>query len=714
MQKLGVSQKLFAISLLSLFCEMLVIRWLSTEIRIFAYFKNLPLMAAFLGLGLGFLWTKKPTDFLKWSSIGILYFGGLMILAVGLHLTHLIFVDPTQIMLFGDYVSGKLPLSGFLASLVTVIGVFTLSTFIFVGFGQKTGQLFEELPPLKAYSINIAGALAGIGLFALLSNMQTDPGVWLVVTGMLFLLFSRRPASVLIIVLGLAYTFWLAPVMARLLYSDSYVTTVWSPYYRIDVLKAHLPLKEHPNDPPIPLGYDIFINYDSFQSMLDCQPETLAKLPAHMQTKVLERYAKPFNAYGKTPENVLIMGAGTGSDVAAALRCGAKHVDAVEIDKSIYELGKRYHPDHPYDSNKVSVHIQDARTFLKHSKDKFDVIVFALLDSHTAFSSLSSLRTDNFVFTVQSFRDALRLLKPGGIITVDFIVVPDWLWDRHCKDLYLATGKLPTGSYWVDSLPTAFLVAHDSRSNDLTTGSKPPTSWALPRKTEFNNQIMAITDDWPFLFLPRHEIPFVYILPMLLVMLVSMIPVGRLLTEGKSTVVDWQLFLLGMGFMLLETRAMSAVSLLCGATWTVNSVVIAGVMVMILVANAIALRLSNKHLNILLGCVAITIVTSSMVDVGELNSLEPWLATTIGTTVFLLPLMFSATIFATIFKQTTLSSRSLAFNIIGGLFGVSVEYLSMAFGIKALSWFALAIYFGVFALALKKDKTPVVVPERAN
>lgn len=705
MQKFGVSQKLFVISLLSLFCEMLVIRWLSTEIRIFAYFKNLPLMAAFLGLGLGFLWTNKKTDFLKWSSIGILYFSGLMILAVGLHLTHLIFVDPTQIMLFGDYVTGTLSFSRFIASLATVIGVFALSTFIFVGFGQRTGQLFESLSPLKAYSINIAGSLAGIGLFALLSNLQTDPGIWLVVTGALFLLFDRRPTNVLLIVLGLTYTLWLAPVMAGLLYGDSYVTTVWSPYYRIDVLKAHLPLKDRPKDAPIPMGYDIFINYDSFQSMLDCQPETLAKLPPDMQAKVLERYAKPFNAYGKNPDNVLIMGAGTGSDVAAALRSGAKHVDAVEIDRAIYQLGKRYHPDHPYDSDKVSVHIQDARTFLKHSKDKFDVIVFALLDSHTAFSSLSSLRTDNFVFTVQSFRDALHLLKPGGIITVDFIVVPDWLWDRHCKDLYLATGKLPTGSYWVDSLPTAFIVAR----NDAESTSCPPLSLAFPRKTEPKNEIAEITDDWPFLFLPRHEVPLVYVLPMLLIMLVSMVPVGRVLTAGKSTVVDWQLFLLGMGFMLLETRAMSAVSLLCGATWTVNSIVIAGVMIMILVANAIAMRLSNKHVSILLACVALSVIGSSMVDVSELNTLEPWLATTIGTTVFLLPLMFSATIFATIFKQTTLSSRSLAFNIIGGLFGVSVEYLSMAFGIKALSWFALAIYFGVFVLAMKNAKTGVGV-----
>ncbi len=45
--------RLALISLLSLFLEMLMIRWISSEVRIFAYFKNLVLVACFLGFGLG-------------------------------------------------------------------------------------------------------------------------------------------------------------------------------------------------------------------------------------------------------------------------------------------------------------------------------------------------------------------------------------------------------------------------------------------------------------------------------------------------------------------------------------------------------------------------------------------------------------------------------------------------------------------------------------
>ena len=46
-------RQLVLVSFLGLFLEMLMIRWVSSEIRIFAYFKNFVLVACFLGFGLG-------------------------------------------------------------------------------------------------------------------------------------------------------------------------------------------------------------------------------------------------------------------------------------------------------------------------------------------------------------------------------------------------------------------------------------------------------------------------------------------------------------------------------------------------------------------------------------------------------------------------------------------------------------------------------------
>jgi len=54
---------LFLISFLGLFFEVLIIRWLSAEVRLLAYFKNLPLMSCFLGLGISFALAKRKINF---------------------------------------------------------------------------------------------------------------------------------------------------------------------------------------------------------------------------------------------------------------------------------------------------------------------------------------------------------------------------------------------------------------------------------------------------------------------------------------------------------------------------------------------------------------------------------------------------------------------------------------------------------------------------
>ena len=133
--------------------------------------------------------------------------------------------------------------------------------------------------------------------------------------------------------------------------------------------------------------------------------------------------------------SVLVVGSGTGNDVAAALRHNSSSVDAVEIDPAILELGKREHPEHPYASPRVSVHLTDARAFLKRTTRKYDVVLFGLLDSHTQFSDYSNMRIDNFVYTEESFREAKNHLNPNGIIFVKFQVNHPWMGGRLRKML---------------------------------------------------------------------------------------------------------------------------------------------------------------------------------------------------------------------------------------------------------------------------------------
>src|SRR6266436_6158741 len=105
---------LLLLSFISLFLELAIIRWLSTEIRIFAYFKNLPLMAAFLGFGIGcYFYRSADVLFYKWFPrlVGILV--AIIALAPVLDLTRVIFVDPRQYFLlgagFGDHAAVSTP-----------------------------------------------------------------------------------------------------------------------------------------------------------------------------------------------------------------------------------------------------------------------------------------------------------------------------------------------------------------------------------------------------------------------------------------------------------------------------------------------------------------------------------------------------------------------------------------------------------------------------
>src|SRR5581483_4832661 len=110
--------------------------------------------------------------------------------------------------------------------------------------------------------------------------------------------------------------------------------------------------------------------------------------------------------YGRAPGRVVVVGAGTGNDVAAGLRNGAQAIDAVEIDPAILMEGRAGHPEHPYSDTRVHAVVNDARSFLRNTNQHYDMVVYGLLDSHTLLSHASSVRLDSFVYTVEGLREA--------------------------------------------------------------------------------------------------------------------------------------------------------------------------------------------------------------------------------------------------------------------------------------------------------------------
>src|SRR4029078_7133973 len=95
--------------------------------------------------------------------------------------------------------------------------------------------------------------------------------------------------------------------------------TVWSAYQKLVGRE-------------IPHGYTIDISDTFYQVAFDLRPETRAQ----RGTNPLPHYSFEF-AGRPNLDNVLVVGAGSGNDVATALRAGAKHVDAVDIDSAIVQ-----------------------------------------------------------------------------------------------------------------------------------------------------------------------------------------------------------------------------------------------------------------------------------------------------------------------------------------------------------------------------------------
>jgi hypothetical protein len=73
---------LVLISSLSLFLELAIIRWLSAEVRLFSYLKNVSLLAAFLGLSIGYGLANKNRDYNS-ALMPLLALLTILILAVG-------------------------------------------------------------------------------------------------------------------------------------------------------------------------------------------------------------------------------------------------------------------------------------------------------------------------------------------------------------------------------------------------------------------------------------------------------------------------------------------------------------------------------------------------------------------------------------------------------------------------------------------------------
>lgn len=678
--------EIFLVSALILYLELVLIRWLGTEVRVFAYLGNLVLVVCFFGTGLGCYRAAQPVSPTRLGLNLLLVVGSI---ANPFHVGRLDLKRLTPLLSgFEDSLLWKYEKDGttleVAAALLVMAFLLYLIVFVFMPLGQLLGGALEAHPAvIRAYSVNIAGSLAGVWLFNAMSVASLTPPVWFGVVAALLVL----TLVVARVRFGLAIGLSMLAVLAVWMGRDTEVQTFWTPYNRLTLQPFYLEAPTRTER--VQQGYVLEVNGTFYQHMLDLSEAFVRAHPdiVNPELVALGHYNLPF-AFKPEVDRMLIVGAGSGNDAAAALRHGVREVDCVEIDPRIYELGRKLHPEHPYDSPRVHVAVDDARAYFKRARGTYDVVWFGWLDAHTLGSSFNNLRLDHYVYTRESLAEARRLLSPNGIVVLSFAAERRWIADRLVGMARQVFGQEPL-AYVVTEIPRQcggggnLAVICGRQPVTLASVSDPALrTFIQAHQIKLPGTTRPTTDDWPYLYLQHARIPKLHLLTSLAILATGAL--ARRRAFGLKGGPDWHFFALGAAFLLLEVQTVSRATLLFGMTWSVNAIVISAVLVMILLANLAAARWPALPRGVAVTGLAVTVSALALVPLDWFNALGAVLKLLAASAFLTAPVLFSGLIFIRSFAVCADKARALGSNLIGALCGGLLESLSFVTGLRAL------------------------------
>ena len=654
--------RLFLTSFVVLFVELILIRWVPANVTFIGFFRNFLLMASFVGIGAGILVGRsRSLPRLNPAPLALL----LTVVLVGTFTLEVSIPTDGEVF-FGLAESAKAD-PGF----IVLILVVALTSIVMAALALPLGRLLTSMPPLRAYAIDITGSMAGIAAFTVLSALSTQPVVWFAIAALVLGLLA----------LGSGLSRWstvsgtmLLAVMLLSVVQQPPATT-WSPYYRIS---------EHTNAPALTL----FVNGIPHQALWP-----VSAPPAEDFYGQLYRWF-PDRRY----DRVLIVGAGSGSDVAVALAHGAGHVDAVEIDPHLMAIGEQKHPDRPYSDPRVTRTIDDGRAFLRRSKDDYDLIVFALPDSLTLVSTSANVRLESFLFTNEAFASVRDHLTSNGMFVLYNYYREPWVVAKIQGMLGDTFGRRVLLRTFTSEIAAAVLAA--GPAVDALDGAPPPgdrtdtISAAQPRPA---------SDDWPFLYLFEPGIPAHYLVALGLFLLWAVVLIGAAARRSRTSLRRFSphFFVLGVAFLLLETRSIVTFSLLFGSTWLVNSLVFFAVLASVLLAIVVASVLPAKRPAILYAALFASIAVAYVLPPASLL-IEPLaLRYLVAGALAFAPIFFANLVFSYSFRDTGAADMAFASNLLGASVGGAVEYMALVTGYQALLGVVALLYLAAWVLATR-------------
>ena len=665
-----------AASFVILFQELALIRWLPVQVRVIAYFPNLILISSFLGLGIGALRGQKKSMLWLWPLTLAL------VVAAAIGLSRIAFtadsVSEHLWLLYYDLGPEAIVVDGIR---LPIILLFVLSATSFVPLGQYVGERLDRFrrdsSSLWGYSLDLLGSLLGVIAFTVVSFIGAWPATWFAGIG-LFGLVVIASKKRLWAYYGVAMIAIVVAVQA------TEPATDYSPYYAL----ATVPTSVEP-------GFAVIANGSLHQRALNMVQPPSGHDGAYAMTRV--GYHLPVREMKGPKDRALVLGAGTGNDVAMLLDEAFSEVHAVEIDPVILQMGLD-HPNRPYESDRVKVFNQDGRAFLRDTEYEYDLIVFGTLDSMTRLSALSSVRLDNFVYTKEAVEAAASHLTPEGGLLLYFMIGEDYIQD-HLIGLLASAFETPPAVHGSDYAMFNTIFASGPAFAHL---------WQ-PTPEEVDEYYSVIlpsldlpTDDWPYLYLPEKGVDGFYLSLMatfLVIAVVGILVSSREMREGllKRGEVDWEMFLFGLAFLLIETKFVTTMNLVWGATWLTSAVVFGAILAMILIGTVLMELRPMPWAWAATGLVLALFVTY-LVPTGALVGRTTPVRLLLSVLMVGGPIFFASVCFALRFRERPAADIAFGWNLLGAVAGGLLEFFSMLLGLKALTLIAIVTYLTAFLI----------------
>lgn len=737
---------LFLISFLTLFLELTCIRWFPSHVLFLTFFTNTVLLASILGIAVGCLSAKRQSNLLYWTPL-------LLVLALGsAHGVEWLRQTRSGVFDVGNQASPQMVFFGveyqpqdassFVVPIEVICGYFfLLIALVMVGPGQELGRALARLPNrLEAYTIDILGSIVGIAAFAACSFLELPPTWWFVVVllGLVRFLMpeDRRRGLALMIAPALVLVLSIAPAGTR----AEGPRQLWSPYYRIDYhpgnrlinvnLIGHQQMQPGAAAFPAyamphllnrdaggkPFGQVLIIGAGSGNDVSRALAWSAERVDAVEIDPVIQRLGQrdhPDRPYDDRRVFVHL------NDGRNFLKSGNKQYDLIVyalVDSLVLHSGYSNIRLESYLFTKqamddVKKRLRPGGVFVMYNYFRQGWIVSRLQNSvRAAFGDealVLNLPSRDRLDPDDNLAGGFTMLIAGGnqAIRDAFQRQPEyWLRLRGPFD-----ERTPNG--FQDPQPQ-----ERAGWRAMSADEREKSEWQQFRLTQVNTgpaDTRLATDDWPMLYLREPMIPglnlrggtiMAVIAVLLLWSAFARADSGELRRDSAEAASGregepsnpagllLQMFFLGAGFMLVETKAVVHMALLFGGTWIVNSVVIFAVLAMILAANlfvsmARPVRLAPYYAGLLL-----SLVVSAIVPMDSFLGMDRTAQIAAASILAFTPILFAGVVFAVSFSRAVEPDRAFGANIAGAMFGGLAEYSSMLLGFQCLLFVAVALY----------------------